>query len=119
MSLLPGLHDNLPIGRALHASDRSCPAVDPTALPPTDSRTSPAAVARHGPVTAPAVPAGAARRVCRQTFGAAPARAARPFVCPYPRFDTSRLSCGPAAGVFCHRRATDAGRVIARVRTEG
>src|SRR5205085_2342565 len=97
VSLLLGLHDNVPVGRALHAPDRSCSAMDRTPLPPPLGREGAEVVARQGAVTAGAVPAGSALRGCRQAFGRIFARATGCLIRTYPRFCTRRLSNGPLA----------------------
>src|SRR5947209_2959033 len=119
MSVLSGMYDNLPVRRALHAPDRPWSAMDRTPLPSSVGREGAEGVARHGPITAVVVPTGPALRGRRQAFGAVSARAARGFVCTYPRFGTCRLSNGPVANIFRAKRSADAGLAVARVRTKG
>src|SRR5262249_59379818 len=55
LSLLPGLHDDLPVGRQLYAPSRSRPAVDRAELSTGMERAGSAVVSRHGSVTTASV----------------------------------------------------------------
>ena len=120
LSLLPRLHDDLPLGRQLHASGRSWPAP------------------YRGSITAAPLPSGccaicsawccrARRCSARRLHGARLARPfagllpkrLRPLVALAPRRDPGRRRDGPAAGLPGRGRAADARRAVARLRAAG
>src|ERR1700722_20833966 len=119
MSFLPSMYDNLSVGRALHAPDRPCSAMDRTLLPSSLGGEGSSAGAWHGPLTAAGVPGGPALRRCRQAFGKVSARAAGSLVCTYPRLGTRRLSDGPVTGISRERRSANARSATARLRAKG
>ena len=62
LSLVPRLHDDLPVGRQLHASGRPRPALDRAEIPAPLGRAIVAPTARHGADPAASVPAGVVAR---------------------------------------------------------
>ena len=116
LPVVPRLHDDLPIGRQLHAPCRSWPALDRSEVPSTLGGARSPPDAGHGAATAVAVPYGAARRCSRAAVRAifAATLGADDGACT--RDDPRRLGHGQPARFPGPGRAADAGRAVARLR---
>ena len=76
LPVMPGLHDDLPVGRSLHAPGRSCARPHRGHLPPPADRPAAALDACAGPAAPRPLPACLARRKARPSLRPASARSA-------------------------------------------
>src|SRR5213075_2689854 len=117
--LLPRLHDDLPVGRALHALRRPRPPPHRGALPPPLGRAVAALFARPSVDAAPADARGAARRPPRKTIRGVLAKAIAAARRIGAEQATGALPGRPAADLPRRRGAAHAGRAVAGLRATG
>ena len=119
LPVLPVLHDDLPLGRALHAPGRPRPALHRGDLHAALARPSAAPHARRGAAAAAAVPAGADWLQARTAFPPPASRASCRHARARPGAPAVTLPSRPAAGVRGGRRAPRPGRAPLGLRAAG
>ena len=116
LPVVPGLHDHLPLGRALHAPRRPCPHLHRRALSPAADGPGPALDAGADPALSGAVPARLDGRAAGPAAAPADARpAAAGDAGDGAAAAATAIAQRPAAGLCRDGRAQDAGRADDRL----
>ena len=116
---LPRLHDDLPVGRALHAPRRPCARIHRGDLPPAAAGAGAALDAREDPALSAALPLRAPGRAARAAVRAADAGAAPGDAGARAEGSAARSPAPRAAGVSGRGAAAPAGGAAGRLRAAG